>query len=158
MRFFFSGGGGGQLSVCGLEDTTSLEKFTYRWSVINPCLFNFQTPSQNCEKRLLPPYCLSVSPASWLPLDGPSWYFMFEYFSKLYRQNSLKSENIRGNFTWGSTYICDNISLNFSRMRNVSDKICIENQNALFIFNNFFTVYETMWKNMVQPERPHITI
>jgi hypothetical protein len=48
----------------GLEKSTSLEKFTYRWSVINPGPFTFQAPSQNCEKRLLPPYCLSVSPTS----------------------------------------------------------------------------------------------
>jgi len=59
-------------------------------------------------------------------------------------------------------YIYDNISLNFSRMRNISDKICRNNQNALFIFNNFFfenlTVYEIMWKNIVHPERPHIKV
>jgi hypothetical protein len=43
-------------------------------------------------------------------------------------------------------------------MRNFSDKIDIENQNTHFIFNKFFSencaVYEIMWKNMVQPEKP----
>jgi len=46
------------------------------------------------------------------------------------------------------------------RMKNVSDKSCRENQNTHFIFNNFFfpenrVVYEIMWKNIVQPGRPH---
>jgi hypothetical protein len=46
-------------------------------------------------------------------------------------------------------------------MRNVSDKSCRENQN-IFIFNIFFpenhAVYEIMWKNIVEPDRPQMTI
>ena len=48
-------------------------------------------------------------------------------------------------------------------MRNVSDKSCRENQNAHFVLNIFFflpenrAVYEKMWKNMVEPDRPHMT-
>jgi hypothetical protein len=42
-------------------------------------------------------------------------------------------------------------------MRNVSDKSCRENQNAHFMFSNFFSenpaVYE-IWKNIVLPDRP----
>jgi len=43
----------------------------------------------------------------------------------------------------------------FLRMRNVSDKICTKNQNTHFVFGNFFsfenrTVYEIMWKNIVE--------
>jgi len=34
-------------------------------------------------------------------------------------------------------YIYDNISV-FLRMRNVSNKLCRENQNTHFMFNNFF--------------------
>jgi hypothetical protein len=42
------------------------------------------------------------------------------------------------------------------RMRNVSDKCCNRNQNTLFVSSNSFytencTVYEIMWKNVVQP-------
>jgi hypothetical protein len=47
------------------------------------------------------------------------------------------------------------------RMRNVSDKSCRENQNTYFIFNKFsenHAVYEIMWKNMVEPDRPQITV
>jgi hypothetical protein len=47
-------------------------------------------------------------------------------------------------------------------MRNVSDKICRENQNTYFVFCNFFfenrAVYEIMWKNCVERGRPQMTI
>ena len=48
------------------------------------------------------------------------------------------------------------------RMRNVSTKICRENQNTHFMFCNFFSenrdVYETMSKNEVETERTQMTI
>jgi hypothetical protein len=46
-------------------------------------------------------------------------------------------------------------------MKNVSDKPCRENQNTQFIFDYFFenrTVYEIMWKNVVEPDRPRMTV
>jgi hypothetical protein len=47
-------------------------------------------------------------------------------------------------------------------MRNVSDKSCAENQNTHFVFSNFFfenrEVYEIMWKNSVEPDRPQMAI
>jgi len=47
-------------------------------------------------------------------------------------------------------------------MWNVSDKICIKNQNTHFVCNNLFppeghAVCEIMWKNMLQPDRPQLT-
>jgi hypothetical protein len=48
------------------------------------------------------------------------------------------------------------------KMRNVSDKLCRENQSTLFMFNNIlsgnYTVFETMWKNLVESDKPQITI
>ena len=52
------------------------------------------------------------------------------------------------------------------RVRNGSDRSCAEYQNKRFMFNNFFficsesrAVYKIMWgKNMVQPDRPHMTM
>jgi hypothetical protein len=45
-------------------------------------------------------------------------------------------------------------------MRNVSGKRCRQNKNTHFTFNNFFpenrAVYEIMWKNMVELDRPLI--
>jgi len=47
-------------------------------------------------------------------------------------------------------------------MRNVSDKSYRENQNTHFVFSDFFfenrAVYETIWKNTVEPGRLHMTI
>jgi len=47
-------------------------------------------------------------------------------------------------------------------MRNFSNKSCRENQNTHFVLNNIFSknrvIYEIMWKNTVQPDRPHMTI
>jgi len=43
----------------------------------------------------------------------------------------------------------------------VPDKSCKESQNTHFMFKNFFfnlAIYEIMWKNMVQPGRPQMTI
>jgi len=48
------------------------------------------------------------------------------------------------------------------RMRNVSGKSCRENQNTHFMFNNVFfenrTVYEIKWKNIIEPNRPQMTV
>ena len=48
-------------------------------------------------------------------------------------------------------------------MRNVTDKICRENQNAHFRFNNSLkkqnrAVYEGIWKNIVERSMPQMTI
>jgi hypothetical protein len=47
-------------------------------------------------------------------------------------------------------------------MRNVSDKSCRENQNTHFVFSNCFfenrAVYEIMWKNIVETDRPQMII
>jgi hypothetical protein len=48
------------------------------------------------------------------------------------------------------------------RMRNVSHKSCREGQNKHFMFNTFSpqnrAVHEKMWKIMVGPDRPQVTI
>jgi hypothetical protein len=47
-------------------------------------------------------------------------------------------------------------------MRDVSDKSRTENQNTHFMFNNIFSesgaVYEIIYKNMAEPDRPQMTI
>ena len=49
------------------------------------------------------------------------------------------------------------------RIRNISDKVCRENQNTHFYVQWLFfpenrAVYKIIWKNTVQPDRPQITI
>ena len=59
-------------------------------------------------------------------------------------------------------YICDNISLNSSQNENVSDKFAGKIKTRIWAFKNFFyengVFYEIMWKNITDPDRPHITI
>jgi hypothetical protein len=47
-------------------------------------------------------------------------------------------------------------------MRNVSEESFRENQNARFCSITFFSenldVYDIMWKNVVEPDRPRMTI
>jgi hypothetical protein len=47
------------------------------------------------------------------------------------------------------------------RIKSVSDRSCRGNQNTHIMINNFFfenrVVYEIMWKNIVQPDRPQMT-
>ena len=48
------------------------------------------------------------------------------------------------------------------RIRNVSDKRCVENQNMHFIFRTFFlknrALCGILWKRMAEPDRPQMTI
>ena len=73
-------------------------------------------------------------------------------------QDSLKSEKINDNlYEYLCTYMIKFRSVLLS-MRNISGKICIENQNTSFLFNMFFfenlAVFEIMWKNLVHSDRP----
>jgi hypothetical protein len=47
-------------------------------------------------------------------------------------------------------------------MRSVSDERCRENQNTRFVLNSFvfenLAVYEIIWKNILEPDRPQMTI
>jgi hypothetical protein len=47
-------------------------------------------------------------------------------------------------------------------MRDISNRSCRENPTIHFVFSNSFSerraVYEIMWKNLVEPGRPQMTI
>ena len=46
-------------------------------------------------------------------------------------------------------------------MRNVSNKSCRENQNTFYVQQFFLqnsAASEIMWKNIVEPDRPHMTV
>jgi hypothetical protein len=64
------------------------------------------------------------------PVDGFSWNLTFEYFSKIFKENSGLI-NIEEEYKFLIT------SRSVLRMKNVSDKICIENQNTHFALKNF---------------------
>jgi hypothetical protein len=102
----------------------------------------------------------SVRPSAWnnsaptgrTLMKRDIWAFFFrKSVQKI--QIALKSEKNDGNFTWRRFHIYDSVSLNSSKMRNVLDKSCRENQNTHFMFNDFFfenrVIYGIMSKNMV---------
>ena len=99
-----------------------------------------------------------------LPPDGFSLNLIFEYFF---------SELCRGKFKFHyrtlikgtlhedkQTFLIISRSM-LLRMRNVSGKSRTENQNTHFMLNNFILgkscVYK-MWENIVEPDRPQMTI
>jgi hypothetical protein len=98
-----------------------------------------------------------------LPLDG---FYDIVYLSICRKavekiQVSLNSNKNKGYFTRRPIYILI-ISLSFLlRMRNVASTSCRENENTHFMLRNFFlenhAVYEIIWKNTVEPERPQMT-
>ena len=59
------------------------------------------------------------------------------------------------------TFVIKSLSV-LLRMRNVSDKCYGETQNTYFVFKYFFfenrAVYEIMWKNTVEPDRPQMAM
>jgi hypothetical protein len=92
-----------------------------------------------------------------------TWYLSISWKSVEKIQAYLKSDTNNSYFTWTPIYtfiISRSILL---IMRYVSDKICRENQNKVFVYNNSFffenrAFYEIVWKNVVQPVRPQMTI
>jgi len=81
------------------------------------------------------------------------------------KQVSLKSDKNKSYFTQRPMYSFDNIALLLLCMRSVSHKSC--NTKSVhtfrFLFNNFFfsgnhAVQEIMWKTLVKPDRPQMTI
>jgi hypothetical protein len=99
-----------------------------------------------------------------LPQGRFSWNLTFEYSSKICRKNShsLKYGKNRGYFRWRPKYIYDNTRWILLNMRNVSDqvvqkiKIHASFWNFIYLENRF--VYETMWNNTVELDRPQVII
>jgi hypothetical protein len=97
-------------------------------------------------------------------MDGFSWNLIFEDFSNICPEISsfIKIRREYRVLYLRPIYIFI-ISRSFLlRMRTVPDKSCRENQNTHFVFSNFFVenraVYEIMWKNTVEPDRPQMAI
>jgi hypothetical protein len=93
------------------------------------------------------------------------WILIFIYFSKTCWQKLrvyLNKTRITGTLHEDQyRYLVTSCSL-LLRMKNVSDKVCKENINTYFMLNHFFFLkivpFMRRWKNMVQPDRPQMTI
>jgi hypothetical protein len=119
--------------------------------------------SQNCERRLLVSSCLCAYPSgkSRLPLDVCFMKF-YTYFWKICLENSRVIEKSDKNIWEFHMKTC--VHLWYLAEFFVEWEVfqsCRE-QNTDFMFSNFpphenRTVYEIMWKNMVEPDRPQMT-
>ena len=106
--------------------------------------------------------CLCLYGTIWLPLEG-IWYLIIFRTTVKRIQVSFKSDKITETL---HEDVCTFMVLSqwiILRMRKVSGKICSENQNTHLTFSKFFpkkiiAIYEIMWKNMVQPDKPQMTI
>ena len=126
------------------EQTAIISLYNINWLVfynrdLNYVLLGACAKSQ---KRLLASLCLSVRPhgTNWVPLEGFSWYFIIENFSKIYRENSRFFFNVPR--LTGSLHedLCTFMIIScpiLLRIRSVLDNTCIENKNTLFLFRNF---------------------
>jgi hypothetical protein len=108
--------------------------------------------------------CLAVRPhgTTRFLLDGFSWNLIFEYFQKSVEKIplSLKSEKNSGYFICRAINIFI-ISRPVLRMINFTDKSCSENHNTFYVqWHFFFRKSCRLWdvQNMVQPDRPQMTI
>jgi hypothetical protein len=139
-------------------------------------LYTFRSQFIRCVRKIsksdsyLRHVCVSICPS----VHASAWYNsaptgrifmkfdMWVFFENL-------SRNFK--FRWNVTIITDTLHEYLCafmisrwilvRMRTVSDKCCRENQNTFCAQNPFpesRVVYEIMWKNMVEPDRPQMAI
>ena len=136
---------------------------------------------QNVEKLLLTlPYTrISVCLPVRLPACTSAWNNSApneRIFMKFDVWRFFKNFKRKFKFHWNPTRITDTlhedlhtfmiISRSFLlRIKNVSDRICRQNQSTHFVFYNIpppppesRVVYEIMWKNIVELDRPEMTI
>ena len=121
--------------------------------------FSFEPLSQNCEKRSVRlPFRMEQRGSHWTDFQE-IWYMKIFRKSAEKIQVSLKRGENNGHFTWRPHSL--HLLSVLLRMRNVQDKSCRENRNSHFVFSNppeNRAVYEIMCKNIVEPDRPQMTV
>jgi hypothetical protein len=98
---------------------------------------------------------------------GSNWVDFHEilyesiFLKSVYKiQGSSKSEKNDGYFALGPMHIFDHLSFIFLRMRNIREKP-VENIKTHFMPHHFFensAFREIICKNIVEPDRPRMTI
>ena len=169
------------LSVCL---SVRMEQLSYHWmdfreiwrifrKYVKKIKVLFQSDKHNGYFAWIPTYIydiiflsMSVRPhgAAQLPPDGFSWNL--KDFSKICKEFKVLFKFLTSRtgtlHEYQHTFMILSLSV-LLRMRNVWDEYCWKNQNTPFMFSNFFspenrTVFEIMWKNIVQPDRIQIKI
>jgi len=119
------------------------------------------------KQRLLALSCLSVRPPACTNSDPTERIFKkFDILSIFQKpvektQFSLKYDKIPGTSRGNRLHFLIISRSVLLKVRNVSDKTCRENQNIQFMFIFFpenRSVYEIIWENIVEQDRPQMTI
>jgi len=135
----------------------------HSWTSIHFSFPIFGRFSQNCEKWKVSS-CLSAwnnsAPTGCIFMKFDIWAFFENLFRKFEFHYNLTT--ITGTLHEDRyTFLIISRSVLF-RMGNVSNIICREKQNTHFVFSNFFfenrSVHEIIYKNIVKPDRPQMTI
>jgi len=116
-------------------------------------VFCFQARSQNCEERLLASSCPSVRPSAGTtchPLDGCLWNLIFEYFSKICRENSRFIKFCKDDWYISEDQCTFMITSRpvLLRIRNVSVRSCTEYQNTFYGEYFYFWKPFPLWDNV----------
>ena len=160
----------------GLTDHLQVDQeFKSMYTVIWKITFKFLGAFAKLQKvtiNFIMSICLSV----WSPIHlhgkrGSHWTEFHEiwYFSIFQKsvqkiQVTLKSDETNGYFIWRPIYTFDHTLLSSSLNEKCFSQICRENQNTHFLISNCIIfifkscLYDVMWKNIVELDRPHMTI
>jgi len=114
------------------------------------------------KKRLLPSSYLSLCPhgTSRPPLDGISRNSIFDYFWKICRENSRLFKTWQAKrviYMKTNTQFWSYVAHFFLEWGMFQTKF-VEKIETHWICFEDRTVYEVMWKNIVEPERPQMTV
>ena len=121
------------------------------------------------KKRLSTSSCLSVRPSARNNL-APTGRIFIKFYISVFLENLMRKFNFPPNLT-KTTVICmktyiyiylRQYRLQFFVESEMFMKKVVEKIKTHFVLNNIFSeiraVYEIMWKNMIQPDRPFKTI
>jgi len=91
--------------------------------------------------------CVRPSRTTRLPLDGFSWNLIFEYYSNIWEKLIFRQSLTR---TTDTVHVDKGELLTLCRwiicrMRNISDKLCRENQNTFYVQYFFFRIWYRLW-------------
>jgi hypothetical protein len=87
------------------------------------------------------------------------WYLFIFWNCVEKIQFSSTSDKNNGYFPWTAIYIFDHISLSSSWNEKYFRQICRGNQTTHFVCKNVFSkIYKIMWKKIVEPDKPQLTI
>ena len=98
-----------------------------------------------------------------LPLDRFSWNLILEYFLKICHkiQVSLKSDRNNGYLTWRPIHFWSYLTHFSLEWEMFQTKVAEKIKTRILCSTTFsenLAVYEIMWKNMEQTDRPLITV